>query len=724
MSTEGIIADLNDAQREAVSLPPGRSLVLAGAGSGKTRVLTHRAAYLVEAEGASPFAILAVTFTNKAAGEMRERIAGLLGIATAGMWVGTFHGIAHRMLRAHPQRAGLPDGFQILDADDQLRQVKRVLRTRGDDENRFPPRQVRGYINGCKEEGERPDDIGEAGNAYQETLLAIYRDYEAACRRSGLVDFPELLLRTYELLRDDTELLGHYRRRFGHILVDEFQDTNALQYRLLKQLAGDDAELFVVGDDDQSIYGWRGARVENLEHFRREMGDVQLVRLEQNYRSTATILDAANTLIEQNTGRLGKRLWTEGDRGEPIAVYAAFNEVDEARWIVDRIQAMIAEGDHGPADFAVLYRSNAQSRALEEALLAAGLPYQVYGGQRFFERAEIKDALAYLRLIANRHDDASLERVVNTPSRGVGGKTVDAIRTAARDGGVSLWRAASELVETRALASRARNAVSAFLTLIDELEQAVAGRPLHEQVEHIVQATGLKRYHERDETRLENLDELVTAARTFEQQGEVEEGMSTLTAFLTHAALEAGEGQADDVERSVQLMTLHAAKGLEFPVVFLAGMEEGLFPHRLSIEEPGRLEEERRLCYVGMTRSRRRLLLTYAEKRRLHGVDQLARPSRFLSELPSELLEEVRPRARVRRGPPRAESAPSGGLASDQPPEGLSLGDRVRHPRFGEGVLLRCEGSGPQARVQVRFDEAGTKWLVAAQAGLEPVAAS
>ncbi len=718
MDIEALTADLNDAQRRAVTLPPGRSLVLAGAGSGKTRVLTRRAAYLVRAEGASPFAILAVTFTNKAAAEMRERLGELLGIATAGMWVGTFHGIAHRLLRQHAERAGLPEGFQILDADDQLRQVRRVLRARGADESRFPPRQVRAFIAGRKEEGERPDDVAGAGNPYHAELLALYRDYEAACRRGGLVDFAELLLRAYELLRDDPELLGHYRQRFGHILVDEFQDTNALQYRWLKQLAGAEAELFLVGDDDQSIFGWRGARVENLEHFRREMGDVQLVRLERNYRSTSTILEAANALIEHNDGRLGKRLWTEGAPGEPIAVYAGFNEVDEARWVVGRIRALLEEG-HGYGDFAVLYRSNAQSRALEEALLAERLPYRVYGGLRFFERAEVKDALAYLRLIANRHDDASFERVVNTPARGVGAKTAEAVRGAARETGVSLWRAARQIIAAGALAGRARNALQGFLDTVDTLEAEFAGEALHRQVEGAIARTGLRRHHERDEARLENLDELVTAARTFAQGAEQEATPAggTLTAFLTHAALEAGEGQAAEGERSVQLMTLHAAKGLEFPVVFLAGLEEGLFPHHKSVAEEGRLEEERRLCYVGMTRARQRLLLSYAEKRRLHGVEQTGRPSRFLGELPAELLEEVRPAVRV--GPRAApEPAPQRG---DAPPEGLALGMRVRHARFGEGVILACEGRGSGARLQVRFDGAGTKWLVAGYAALEPL---
>ncbi len=724
MESPDILDGLNAEQREAVSIEPGRVLILAGAGSGKTRVLTRRAAWLVRRVGASPFDLLAVTFTNKAAGEMRGRIGHLLGITTTGIWVGTFHGIAHRLLRMHSEEAGLPQAFQILDADDQLRLVKRVMRARGSDERRFPPRQVRAYIAGCKEEGLRPPDLSEPETDYQAEMLAAYRDYEEACRRGGLVDFAELLLRSYELLGENTGLLDHYRRRFQHLLVDEFQDTNALQYLWLKRLAGDGQEVFVVGDDDQSIYGWRGAQVENLERFRKEMGDVRVLRLEQNYRSTATILNAANGLIAHNTGRMGKELWTSGDRGEPLVVYAAFNETDEARWVVERIRQHLSEGNYARGDFGVLYRSNAQSRALEEALIAQRLPYRVYGGLRFFERAEIKDALAYLRLTINRHDDAAFERVVNTPPRGIGDRTVEALREAARGAGVSLGAAARELIAGTQLAGRARKAVAAFLEQLDALEAEVAGRPLDEQVERTIARTGLRAYHQQDgergESRLENLDELVTAARLFEQYGEHAEGMDRLTAFLSHAALEAGEGQADDGTPAVQLMTLHSAKGLEFPVVFLVGLEEGLFPHRMSIEEPGRLEEERRLCYVGLTRARERAYLTWAESRRVHGVQQVGSPSRFLRELPVEHLDEVRPRFTVRRTGESTRPLPPRGVAGEAAP-GIGLGARVAHDTFGQGVVMACEGSGANARVQVRFDDAGTKWLVANLAGLEPV---
>ncbi|MBK1734220.1 DNA helicase II [Halorhodospira abdelmalekii] len=653
MDLDTLLSDLNDAQRRAVCLEGGRALVLAGAGSGKTRVLTRRAAYLIRFTGLSPFALLAVTFTNKAAGEMRGRISELLGIATSGMWVGTFHGIAHRLLRQHAEQAGLPEGFQILDADDQLRLVKRVLRARGTDENRLPPRQVRGFIAARKEEGVRPEAVVTEGHRYQQELLEIYRDYEESCRRGGLVDFAELLLRADELLAGDEGLLAHYRRRFQHILVDELQDTNAMQYRWLTRLIGEGTGLFAVGDDDQSIYGWRGARVENMDRLCRELAPVEIVRLEQNYRSTATILQAANHLIAHNDKRLGKNLWTSGDQGEPITLYRAFNEVDEARWVIDRINDWIEEEGYQAGDFAILYRSNAQSRAFEEALIAHRLPYRVYGGVRFFERAEVKDALAYLRLVMTRHDDASFERAVVTPPRGVGAKTLDAIRTAARAQNTSLWSAAQQLVAHKQLAARARNAVHAFLELIDDLEQRVAGEPLQHQAEHAISSTGLRHHYERDESRLENLDELVSAARSFAHEGSRAGGAEAhetepLLDFLTHAALEAGEGQAADWGASVQLMSLHAAKGLEFPVVFLTGLEEGLFPHYLSADDPVRLEEERRLCYVGMTRARTRLCLTCAEVRRIHGRDQEARPSRFLGELPLETLDEVRPSIRIR----------------------------------------------------------------------------
>jgi DNA helicase-2/ATP-dependent DNA helicase PcrA len=719
MDVSDLIDPLNDAQREAVTAPVGRILVLAGAGSGKTRVLTHRVAWLIRVEQASPFSILAVTFTNKAAAEMRGRIEELLGMSAGGMWIGTFHGLAHRFLRAHWREAALPQNFQILDADDQLRLVRRVMKSLEVDEARWPPRQVLGFINGRKDEGLRPHDVA-ANEAYLAELVRVYAAYEEACRRSGQVDFAELLLRTVETLRDNPALRAHYHRRFGHLLVDEFQDTNAIQYAWLRLMASPQADLFVVGDDDQSIYGWRGARVENLRRYREDFGPA-VIRLEQNYRSTGTILKAANALIAHNTGRMGKHLWTAGEEGEPITLYAAFNEQDEARWVVEQIQQGL-ERHYARKDFAILYRSNAQSRTFEESLIARGIPYRVYGGLRFFERAEIKDALAYLRLLNSRDDDPSFERTVNNPPRGIGERTLEVVRSAARDDASSLWQASLRVLEQRRLPARAANALQGFISLIDQLSAQISGRPLHEQADLVIQQSGLRDYLGKDasdkgQARVENLDELVTAARTFQQeyQPDPDEALDPVTAFLAHAALEAGEGQAAEWEDSVQLMTLHSAKGLEFPVVFLVGMEEGLFPHSMSAEEPGRLEEERRLCYVGITRARQRLAITYAERRRLHGVDAYCSPSRFIHELPPELFAEVRPRVSVSR-PLVAHK-----LTPKDDPAAFRLGQRVRHAKFGEGVVLQYEGSGPNARIQVNFPEAGSKWLVAGYANLTAI---
>ncbi|HEX5513888.1 MAG TPA: DNA helicase II [Gammaproteobacteria bacterium] len=717
MDVSDLIDPLNDAQREAVTAPLARILVLAGAGSGKTRVLTHRVAWLIRVEQASPFSILAVTFTNKAAAEMRGRIEELLGISAGGMWIGTFHGLAHRFLRAHWREAGLPQSFQILDADDQQRLVRRLLKTLEVDEGRWPPRQVVGFINSRKDEGLRPHQVA-ATEPYLAELVRLYAAYEEVCQRSGQVDFAELLLRTVETLRDNPELRAHYHRRFRHLLVDEFQDTNTIQYAWLQLMAAPDADIFVVGDDDQSIYGWRGAKVENLRRYRDDFSP-SVIRLEQNYRSTATILKAANTLIAHNSGRMGKNLWTAGDEGEPIALYAAFNEQDEARWVVEQIRQGL-ERNYRRQDFAILYRSNAQSRTFEEALIARGVPYRVYGGLRFFERAEIKDALAYLRLLNHRQDDPSFERAVNNPPRGIGERTLELVRGVAQTEQLSLWQAATRVLERQQLPTRAANALQGFLTLIETLAEQAAELALHEQTDLVIQQSGLRAQLEKDhsdkgEARLENLDELVTATRTFQQeyQPDPDQPLDPLTAFLAHAALEAGEGQAAEWEDSVQLMTLHAAKGLEFPVVFLVGVEEGLFPHRMSAEEPGRLEEERRLCYVGITRARERLALTYAERRRLHGVDAYASPSRFIHELPPELLAEVRASVSVSRPL----------LAHKLVPKeegGFRLGQRVMHAKFGEGVVLTFEGSGPTARIQVNFNDVGSKWLVAGYANLQP----
>jgi DNA helicase-2/ATP-dependent DNA helicase PcrA len=717
MDVSHLLDGLNDAQRQAVGSPLGAALVLAGAGSGKTRVLVHRVAWLIQVEGASPNSILAVTFTNKAAAEMRGRIETLLGIPGGALWIGTFHGLAHRLLRRHWREAGLPQAFQILDSEDQSRILRKVLKALDLDETRWVPREILWFINAQKDEGFRAKHIKDNGDPTRRQLIRIYQAYEEACQRAGVVDFAELLLRAYELWRDNPALLEHYRTRFRHVLVDEFQDTNAIQYKWLMLLAGPDGLPFAVGDDDQSIYRWRGARVENLNQFRRDYPGAVLYKLEQNYRSTGTILKAANALIANNAGRLGKNLWTSGADGERVKLYAAFNERDEADFVVNRIREWVDRGG-ARREAAVLYRSNAQSRVFEEAFLNARMPYRVYGGLRFFERAEIKDALAYLRLVASRADDTSFERVVNLPTRGIGARTLDTLRDMARAGGTSLWQAA--VAAQSALPQRAAQALQSFLHLIEKLGREVAGLELHEQVDHVIQNSGLiehfkKERGERGEGRVENLLELVSAAKGFSPEGETD--MRPLESFLAHAVLESGEGQADPYADCVQMMTLHTAKGLEFPVVFLAGMEDGLFPHQRSIADLASLEEERRLCYVGATRAMRQLYITYAEQRRLYGVDQYGQPSRFISELPADLIEEIRPRLQVSR-PVFVRRSTS----LDEPSShSMRMGSRVRHAKFGDGVVLNFEGNGPQARIQVNFEGQGTKWLMLSYANLEVV---
>ena len=726
-----ILDQLNADQREAVSAPQGNSLVLAGAGSGKTRVLVHRIAWLMQAEGLSPYALLAVTFTNKAAREMRTRLEALLGISLRHVWVGTFHSIAHRLLRTHWQDARLPQHFQIIDSDDQLRLVKRLLKDYAIDDERFPPRQVQGFISGCKEEGLRAHQVDVAGDAYMGQMVELYERYQLTCERGGLVDFGELLLRSLELLRDNPALLAHYRERFGHVLVDEFQDTNTLQYAWLKLITGMQIPMTIVGDDDQSIYGWRGAKVENIRRFEQEFPQVKTVRLEQNYRSTSAILEAANVLISHNSDRLGKNLWTEGAEGEPISVYAGFNDLEEARFIVDTLKEQIDKGIRR-SEVAILYRSNAQSRLLEESLIRQGIPYRIYGGHRFYERLEIKNALAYLRLLLNRDDDASLERVINVPTRGIGTRTIDIIRQRAREQGISLWQALHDSLQDGTLTGRAGNAVQAFANLIEQLDNDASGLVLHEIMDHVIAHTGLIEHHksergEKGQARVENLEELVTAARAFTQgeafeTPEAGEGMTALEAFLSEAALNAGDHEAEEFEDSVQLMTLHSAKGLEFPVVFIAGVEEGLFPHKMSLEEPGRLEEERRLCYVGVTRAMHKLYLTHAETRRLHGKEVFPRPSRFLRELPPHLLEEVRMRGQVSRPVTATRSTFSQqSIESSGDIPSLHVGQAVEHPVFGEGIILNAEGEGPRARVQVSFEGEGVKWLVLGFAKLTPL---
>ncbi|TVQ72622.1 MAG: DNA helicase II [Oceanospirillales bacterium] len=736
MDVTHILDSLNDAQRRSVTAPLQNLLVLAGAGSGKTRVLVHRIAWLIETEGLSPYSILAVTFTNKAAKEMRGRIEQLLGINTQGMWVGTFHGLAHRMLRAHWKDAGLQENFQIMDSDDQLRLVKRLCKELNLDETRWPPRQMQWFINAQKDEGLRSKHIERSADPFQRTMVDLYQAYEEACDRGGMIDFGELLLRSLELLRDRSPaLLQHYRERFRYVLVDEFQDTNAIQYAWLRLLCQGEHKLMAVGDDDQSIYGWRGARIENIQTLGTHFPNTDTIRLEQNYRSTQSILKTANAVIQNNTDRLGKELWTDGKEGEAVSLYSAFNEQDEARFIVDQISQWVEHGNRRD-ESAILYRSNAQSRVLEEALIRSNVPYRIYGGQRFYDRLEIKNALAYLRLISNRDDDTAMERVLNVPTRGIGTRTVEMIRERARQEQTSMWRAANEITELKVLPARANNALQGFLDLVNRMSTDSEELSLHEQTDLVIKSSGLIEHHEKEkgekgQSRIENLDELVTATRQFANQWEresSEENISVLAAFLDQAALDAGEAQADIHTDSVQLMTLHSAKGLEFPLVFLTGMEEGLFPHSMSAEEPGRLEEERRLCYVGITRAMQKLYFTLAESRRLHGQEKINRPSRFIREIPESLIEEVRLNSTVRR------PYSSGYQASSQPAftrqqqteldntgTQINLGQRVSHPKFGEGFVVNLEGHGPKARVEVNFDDVGSKWLVVGFARLEVI---
>ncbi|MBN3215286.1 DNA helicase II [Pectobacterium polaris] len=720
MDVSELLDGLNDKQRDAVAAPRSNLLVLAGAGSGKTRVLVHRIAWLLSVENCSPYSIMAVTFTNKAAAEMRHRIDHLIGTSQGGMWIGTFHGLAHRLLRAHHMDANLPQDFQILDSEDQLRLLKRLIRALNLDEKQWPPRQAMWFINGKKDEGLRPQHIESYGNPIEQTWQRVYQAYQEACDRAGLVDFAELLLRAHELWLNKPHVLNHYRERFTNILVDEFQDTNRIQYAWIHMLAGDSAKVMIVGDDDQSIYGWRGAQVENIQLFLKDFAGAETIRLEQNYRSTSNILKAANALIAHNGGRLGKNLWTDGAEGEPISLYCAFNELDEARYVVNRIKAWQENGG-ALSDNAILYRSNAQSRVLEEALLQQSMPYRIYGGMRFFERQEIKDALSYLRLISNRNDDAAFERVVNTPTRGIGDRTLDVVRQTARDRQLTLWQSTRALLQEKVLAGRAAASLQRFIELIDALAYETSELPLHIQTDRAIKDSGLWSMYEQEkgekgQARVENLEELVTATRQFSYQEE-DQDLMPLQAFLSHAALEAGEGQADANQDAVQLMTLHSAKGLEFPQVFIVGMEEGMFPSQMSLDEGGRLEEERRLAYVGVTRAMEKLTITYAESRRLYGKEAYHRPSRFVGELPEECVEEVRLRASVSR-PVNHQRL---GTPITQNDSGYKLGQRVRHAKFGEGTIVNLEGSGDHARLQVAFQGQGIKWLVAAYARLETV---
>jgi DNA helicase-2/ATP-dependent DNA helicase PcrA len=721
---------LNPPQHAAVTLPPQHALILAGAGSGKTRVLTTRIAWLLQTGQVGPHGILAVTFTNKAAKEMLLRLTAMLPINTRGMWIGTFHGLCNRLLRAHHRDANLPQLFQILDSADQLAAIKRLLKGLDVDDEKYPPRDLANFINGQKEAGLRPDAV-EAWDEYTRKRVELYREYEAQCQREGVADFAELLLRSYELLQRNEPIRHHYQGRFRHILVDEFQDTNILQYRWLKLLAGGGANLFCVGDDDQSIYAFRGAEVGNMRDFEREFRVDNVIRLEQNYRSHGNILDAANAIIKHNAARLGKNLWTDAGSGEPIRVYEAFNDTEEARWIVEEIKSLAAEG-LARREMALLYRSNAQSRVLEHALFSAGLPYRVYGGLRFFERQEVKHALAYLRLIANADDDGAFLRVVNFPARGIGARTVEQLQDAAR----------MEKVGLHETAKRGGKA-AAFAALIDRLKAACEGLTLPETVEQMLTLSGLRAHYQAEkegQDRLANLDELVNAAENFvAEEGNVDaegEVSGELAAFLAHASLEAGEHQAGEGDDALQLMTVHSAKGLEFDVVFISGLEEGLFPHENSVREDKGLEEERRLMYVAVTRARKRLYISHAQTRMLHGQTRYNLPSRFFDEIPAELLKWLTPK--LARGPaavpgrptfaaPRrpawAEPAPAAVVrrSAAQETGGFRIGQNVAHAKFGQGIIVNAEGAGSDARVQVNFGREGVKWLALSVAKLTAV---
>lgn len=721
MDVSYLIDDLNDHQRAAVTAPEQNMLVLAGAGSGKTRVLTHRIAWLMQVNHVSTYGILAVTFTNKAAKEMRGRIADICTQPIGSMWIGTFHGIAHRLLRLHYQEANLPEQFQIIDSDDQQKMVKRIIRSLELDEKYYPAKEVQWYINDKKDEGLRAKHIDPGFSPQEKHRLQIYKAYEAACQLSGLVDFAELLLRAHELLLNNATLLLHYQQRFRHVLVDEFQDTNKLQYAWLTLLTDNNNYLTIVGDDDQSIYGWRGADIENIQRFLKEKKSPVTIRLEQNYRSTGHILKASNRLIQNNTDRLGKELWTSGEDGEPISIYSAFNDYDEVRYVTSQLATWKNTGNK-LSECAILYRSNAQSRLFEEQLMAQQIPYHIYGGQRFFDRLEIKDSIAYLRLMNNHQDDAAFERIINKPKRKIGNTTLDKIRICAREQGYTLWQASNYLLENKQLSPAARASLSGFIDLINRFKNETSELPLFQIVDHITAHSGLVAMFEAEKgeksrSRIENLQELVSATKAFVIPEE-EQGMDELTAFLAYAALESGDNQADEFEDAVQLMTMHAAKGLEFPQVFIVGVEEGMFPGQQSATDETRMAEERRLCYVGLTRAMIKLTLSHAESRRLYGQEKFHAPSRFISELPEENIEYVRLKTQVRRVQPNI-AQPK--LSISQDIQGFRLGQQVRHPKFGEGTITSQEGSGENSRLQVHFMGVGSKWLMTTYARLEAI---
>ena len=722
MDVSNILNELNDRQRDAVTSEAPSLLVLAGAGSGKTRVLVHRVAWIVEAMQSNPNSVMAVTFTNKAANEMKSRIQELLQSPLADLWCGTFHGLAHRTLKRFYKEANLISTFTVLDAEDQLRVIKRICKDNNLEESSWPAKQIQWQINSWKDAGKRPKNVDDSKDFYAETVKKIYSQYDEICKKDSLVDFAELLLKSYELLKSNKKVRDFFHRRFRHILIDEFQDTNVIQYAWLNEVASKEASITAVGDDDQSIYGWRGAKVGHLEDFKTKHKHNETIRLEQNYRSTSIILNAANALIENNQARLGKNLWTESNEGEQITLYQAFNEQDEARFVAEIIKSWM-DGGELFSDSAVIYRSNAQSRAIEEALLRANIPYRIYGGLRFYDRLEIKNAISYLRIIFNPHDNPAFERSVANPTRGVGAKTLAKIRSLANNHNISYIQASSKMIDENLISGRGANGLKKFLEIILGLCGKIDDISLSEIVGSILEQSGLIQFHEKEpgekgKTRKENLEELLSAAKNFEMSFSDDKTNREITEqFLSNVSLDAGDRQADEFDDAVQLMTLHSAKGLEFPLVFMTGLEETLFPHGRSMESPDQLEEERRLCYVGITRAMKKLYLTYAESRRLHGNDIFNPPSRFIKEIPSECIMEIRPKASVTVPYSRNESKPMD--FEDQ--IGIALGQKVQHPKFGQGIVLNYEGAGESARVQVNFESAGTKWLVLSFANLEVI---
>ena len=727
MDVSYILDNLNDEQRQAVTSEKQHLMVLAGAGSGKTRVLVHKVAWQVEALRKSPSSIMAVTFTNKAASEMRSRIEELLQSPAMDLWCGTFHGLSHRLLKRFNKEADLASGFTILDSDDQLRIIKRISKELNLDEAAWPSRQSQWQINAWKDDGLRSSKVKDNGDFFKETIKNIYKQYEEVCIQDNLLDFGELLLKSYEVIKKNEVVRSYFHTRFKTVLIDEFQDTNSIQYKWLLEISSKDASITAVGDDDQSIYGWRGAKVENVATFTKTFKGSETIRLEQNYRSTNVILSAANALIENNNDRLGKNLWTEQLEGENIVLYQAYNEQDEARFTADILKEWMNKGELYE-DAAVLYRSNAQSRALEEALLRSSIPYRIYGGQRFYERLEIKNAISYLKIIFNHSDNPAFERSISNPTRGVGEKTLNKIRSAAKKFNISYIKSSAKLLDEGVISGRGGSGLRSYLELITTCREIAETNTLSELMEYIIQTSGLYAYHgkepgEKGKTRTENLEELISATKNFEQSvADSKKNIEIAEDYLDMISLDSGDRQASEHDDAAQLMTLHSAKGLEFKLVIMTGLEESLFPHGRSMDSISQLEEERRLCYVGITRAMQKLYITYAESRRLHGADTFNPPSRFIKEIPTKFMDEIRPRAQTTTAYTRRDFASAKETKYKVEDEiGYALGQKVLHPSFGEGIVLNYEGTGEAARVQINFDGSGTKWLVLSFAKLEKI---